>query len=245
MLSKSEIKHLRSLRLKKFRQKYNQFIVEGEKTISELYTSPYRIVEIFGTMEVKPQNTPIEIPFKTISRKELDQISNHKAPNGMFAVVEIVPESEIQQNKITICLDDIQDPGNLGAIIRIADWYGIEQILCSQHSVDLYNWKTLSATMGSFARVQVNYTDLIPYLKGYDGDILACSMEGRPVYEYPMDKNCIIVIGNEGKGIKEEILKLCTQTISIPRIGQAESLNAAIATAVICDNLVGRQTSLK
>lgn len=238
MLSKSEIKHLRSLRLKKFRQKYDQFIVEGEKTITELYTSDFTIVELYGIDANPPLNTPDNIPYRIVTQKELEQVSSHKSPSGLLALVNIRKKVHFQTEGLSICLDDIQDPGNLGTIIRIADWYGIKQIICSKNSVDLYNSKTIAATMGSFSRVQVHYENLEEFINGYKGEVFACVMQGKSIYDISLQANTLIIIGNEGQGIRPEILNKSTQAISIPRKGKAESLNAAIATAIICDNLL-------
>ena len=146
MLSKSEIKYLRSLKLKKFRQKYDQFIVEGEKSITELCTSDYEVKIVYGLEPSKPPFVSNDVEYQFISNKDLEQISTHKNPQGFIALATIPIIENNKEEGLEIALDDIQDPGNLGTIIRIADWYGIKKITCSPNSVDLYNPKTLSAT---------------------------------------------------------------------------------------------------
>ena len=237
MLSKSEIKYLRSLKLKKFRQKYDQFMVEGEKTIFELCTNSDMVQKVFGFESKRPDFLAEEKEYICVTKKELEQISTQKSPQGLLALANKKPAQEKLESNFAIALDDIQDPGNLGTIIRIADWYGINSIICSPNSVDLYNPKTLAATMGSFCRVNVEYKDLADYLKAFDGNIYACTMEGSSIYEISPKGKGIILIGNEGQGIKAELVSLCNNNVSIPRKGKAESLNAAIATAIICDNL--------
>ena len=238
MLSKSEIKYLRSLKLKKFRQKYDQFVVEGEKTIFELCTSSNLVQKVFGLDPVRPEFLKEETEYLSVSIKDLEQISTQKSPQGLLALANMEHNSSIPDSNYVFVLDDIQDPGNLGTIIRIADWYGINKIICSPNSVDVYNPKTLAATMGSFCRVHIEYKDLNTYLNDCKIDIYACTMEGSSIYEVKPKAKGIILIGNEGKGIKDELVAMCKNKVSIPRKGKAESLNAAIAAAVVCDNLL-------
>lgn len=213
-------------------------MVEGEKTIFELCTSEYIVKKVYGVAPARPDFLKEEIEYFSISNKDLEQISTQKSPQGLIALADIPTDLNTIESNYTIALDDIQDPGNLGTIIRIADWYGVNKVICSNNSVDLYNPKTLAATMGSFCRVQVEYTDLSEYLKTYSNDIYACTMEGDSIYETKPNEKGLILIGNEGKGIKEEYIALSNRCVSIPRKGKAESLNAAIATAIICDNLL-------
>lgn len=242
MLTKSQIQLVKSLRSKKFRQKYNQFIVEGEKAVEELLQSGFSVVEVFGTHEWENLNLHRlrQIPFTRVKNDELERLSGFEQPNKVLAIVQI-PENifsnKVLEQPITIALDFIQDPGNLGTIIRIADWYGVTDIVCSHNCVDVFNPKVINATMGSYARVNVHYVDLETTLAPYKNRLYACVMDGEPVYNIKQANNPIIIIGNEGKGVSDEIIALSANKISIPRRGGAESLNAGVATAVIVDNL--------
>ena len=235
MLSKSKIKQIQSLNVKKYRQKYSQFTVEGDKSVKELLNSDLQVVELFAT-EKWEGNHPKAV---LLDEKELKKISNLNAPQNVIAWVQI-PDYSLEmtklKNKLTIVLDNIQDPGNLGTIIRIADWYGIEHIICSPDSVDLYNPKVINATMGSFTRVKVFYADLAKVLKEAKLPVYGCVLEGDNIHQMGKVQEGIILIGNEGKGISSELLPLITKAVSIPSFGEAESLNAAIATAVVVDN---------
>lgn len=242
MITKSQIQFVKSLRLKKFRQKYNQFVVEGEKGVAELLQSTLTVVQIYGTEPWRNEYSTLlkDRPVNIVKDNELERISNLAQPNKVLAIAEI-PAQEFDaaylEQPLTIALDFVQDPGNLGTIIRTADWYGIQHIICSENSVDVYNPKVINATMGSFARVQVHYVDLEATLTPYKKQLYACTMEGKPVYGIKTKGNKIIVIGNEGSGISEGLLQLAGHQISIPRRGKAESLNAAVASAIIVDNL--------
>lgn len=243
MLTKSEIQLVNSLRSKKFRQKYNQFIVEGEKAVAEALQNNLEVVQVFGTEEWRTLYLPLlgKVPYTLVNAKELERISGFEQPNKALAIVALPTHnfnSNIFDESITIALDFIQDPGNMGTIIRTADWYGIKHIVCSENCVDAYNPKVVNATMGSFARVQVHYVNLEEVLTPYANRLYACVMDGEPVYNIKNVEKAIIVIGNEGKGISDSLIQLSQNKISIPRRGKAESLNAAVATAVVIDSLV-------
>lgn len=233
MLTNNETKLINSLVKKKFRQKYNKFIVEGVKIIGELRNGPVKIHKIFST---DPSVFPDENLIELISENELKKISQLVQPNTVLALCEIPDEKPIQTEGLILVLDDVRDPGNLGTIIRMADWFGIEQILCSNETVDLYNPKVIQATMGSFLRVQINYTDLNEFFKNYKNPVLGTFMKGENIYETQIPKNAAIVLGNEANGISEELNSFMTDKISIPRFGKTqmtESLNVAMATAII------------
>lgn len=243
MLTKSEIQHVKSLRTKKFRQKYNQFVVEGEKAVGEILQTDFKVESVYGIDEWKVRNLPQlnGINYTVVSQKELERISGFDQPNKVLAVVQIPKNGfseKMLEAPITIALDFIQDPGNLGTIIRTADWYGIKNIICSKNCVDAYSPKVINATMGSFARVAVHYVDLEPIIEATDNDVYGCVMDGNSLYDIKPEKNSIILIGNEGKGISDSLLKLANKKISIPKRGGAESLNAAIAAAITVDHLV-------
>lgn len=243
MITKADIKLIVSLQLKKQRQKYGQFVVEGEKSIAELLTSPYKIDTLYGTSEwyegtklnLKQQN------FVEITEKELQQMSVHQTPQGALAVVNI-PQWKLStadfQNNFAIALDDLQDPGNLGTIIRIADWYGIQTIVCSKTCTDVFNPKCINSTMGSFARVKVVYEDILEISQKFNQPIIAATLNGENIHQLKTKPKGLILIGNEGHGISKELLNAAKFQITIPRIGQAESLNAAVSAAIIIDNLI-------
>ncbi len=227
-MTKTEIKKLRQLQQKKFREEERLFIAEGPKVVNELLNSEYRLKRIYSTVEFKAA--------ERISVKELEQISALTTPNEMLAVFEIPAEEEFSfnQTELVLALEDIRDPGNFGTIIRIADWFGIKKIICSETCVDIYNPKVIQSTMGSIARVKVFYMNLEEIISKYRANVFAAVMSGKNIYEEKLSSGGIILIGNESKGISENILKNVSNKISIPRFGKAESLNAAIATAIIC-----------
>ncbi len=243
MLSNARKKEINSLKQKKYRQRYSQFLVEGEKSVVELCQSDYIIHEIlitqtqFDKMGDKLPKSKVLI----ISDKDSEQLSALETSPGIIAVSNF-KESKIDdfafENKITLMLDSISDPGNLGTIIRIADWYGIETVICSPDCVDLYNSKTIASSMGSFTRVNIIYTELEAILKNKKIPSFACVMNGNAIQTVVKPKEAIIIIGNESNGISSEIEILATQKITIPRIGHAESLNAAIATAIVCHTFI-------
>lgn len=243
MITKADIKYIVSLQLKKQRQKYGQFVVEGEKSIAELLKSPLNVDRLYATGKCLNDNTVLS-QFKSvveISEKELGTISVHQTPQGALALVDI-PDTKLNADDfnqpLSIALDNIQDPGNLGTIIRIADWYGIHTIICSRDCTDVYNPKCINSTMGSFCRVNVFYEDIAEVSNKYNQAIIAATLDGNNIHQLKEKIKGLIVIGNEGHGIRPDILENARYSISIPRLGGAESLNAAVSTAIIVDNLV-------
>ncbi len=243
MLSKSQVKYIQSLAQKKSRDQEGLFIAEGPKIIEEfLWHGNVDIKQIYGTKEWLDSNqkNADNIEMIEITDQELERISQLKTPNQVIAVIKKndVLNSVAIKDEITIVLDTIQDPGNLGTIIRIADWFGIKNIICSHDSAELYNPKVVQATMGSIARINILYKELIQWLKEQSNiNIYAATLTGRPVNELGKIKEGIIIIGNESKGINESILEMTTEKISISKIGKAESLNAAVATGIILSHL--------
>jgi TrmH family RNA methyltransferase len=241
-LTAREIKHLQSLRLKKYRQKYGQFIVEGEKLVNELLHSSYKLVYLIATpdyinLSLAQENASI---CKEISEIEIKKISALVTPPGIMALVEMDTPHFNEGNAVfnsAICLESIKDPGNLGTIIRIADWYGIDTVYCSLDCVDVYNPKTISSTMGSLFRIKVIYIDLIALITEASIPSLAFTIDGRAMQSVELPKKALIVIGSESHGISNALQEKCTDKLSIKRLGQAESLNAAIATAIACDRI--------
>ena len=235
MVSKNQIKLINSLQQKKYRNEYQLFIAEGIKVIQELFQSQY-IAEHFYTTNPDLSISAAPIP-EIIAESDLKKISCLKTPNDCLAVFRIPKTKPINLTGLVVCLDDVRDPGNLGTIIRIADWYGIQKIICSEGTVDLYNPKVISSTMGSFTRVSLFYTDLVKYLKGQQKPIYGAFLDSENVHTLKFAPSGYIIIGNEANGISEAVEEVVTHKITIPRFGGAESLNAGIATAVICDNL--------
>jgi TrmH family RNA methyltransferase len=218
------------LSLKKNRIKEQLFIAEGEKIVSELLKSDFEIKNIYATKEWKVNNDYIT----QISNAELQRISNLKSPNKVLAVVQFKNHKIIKHDGITLVLDEINDPGNLGTIIRMCDWFGVNQIICSKNTVDIFNPKVVQSAMGSAFRVQVNYTDLENYLSDIKTPIYGAFMYGKNLKEVKLPKSAHLVLGNEANGISAEINKLITVKVAIKNIGKsAESLNVAVATSIL------------
>ncbi len=233
MVSKNQIKLITSLQQKKFRQSLNLFIAEGVKVIDELLESNFELEHLYQTSDLFIKVNPTK---KTIiSQSDLKKISSLTTANNCLAIFKIpVPQNSKDANLI-IALDTINDPGNLGTIIRLCDWFGVTQIVCSNECVDVYNPKVVQATMGSIARVNVVYTNLETFLKNSNKEIFGTFMDGKNVYQEKLPQNGILILGNEANGISLEIEKLVTKKLSIPRFGtiqKTESLNVATATAI-------------
>lgn len=244
MLSKTKVKYIQSLGQKKFRHSERLFIAEGNKVIDELlHEMPDKIVELFAVNEWIEEHKDVyqKVSITEISQVELEKISQLTTPNKVLALVKMFDEnvSIDLNNKITLVLDGIQDPGNMGTIIRIADWFGLTQIVCSTDAADRYNPKVVQATMGSIARVNIVYADLQNWL-GEIGNapIFAAVLGGDDIASIKKIKEGIIIIGNESKGISKELIELSNHKISIKAKGKAESLNAAVATGIILSHLV-------
>ena len=233
MVSKNQIKLINSLQQKKYRKLHNLFIAEGKKVIQELIDANFNLEHLFVTKESlfdKKHHSEL------ISDSDLKKISALTTANDCLAVFKIKEVSFKSNSGLELVLDNIKDPGNMGTIIRLCDWFGISKIVCTEETVDIYNPKVVQATMGSLARVEVLYTDLSNYLKTTDVEIFGTFMEGKNIYKTELPSKGIIVMGNEANGISSEIENLVTQKISIPRFGnlqQTESLNVATATAII------------
>ncbi|WP_126650547.1 TrmH family RNA methyltransferase [Chryseobacterium aureum] len=241
MLTAHTIKVLQSLDKKKFRQKYNLFLVEGNKIICELFNSNIKIKEILSTDPQKLDRT--DIPITHISENELKKISFLKTPKDSVAVCYLAEEEKMEDKPIQLVLDGIQDPGNLGTIIRLADWFGIEQIICSEDTVDVYNPKVIQATMGSFTRVNVVYTHLTEYLSSTGNVNIGTDMEGQNLYAFDKPEKMNLILGNEGNGMRPETEKLLQKSISIPRFGKSqstESLNVSMAAGIILGQLFSK-----
>jgi len=239
MLTKAKIKLIRSLREKKYRNEYGLFLVEGEKSFKELLQSDFKIDCVLASKAFYEDNLKSfeKIEFNIVEKEEIEKVSSLESNNSVLAVVFQKENLSFDiKNEIVIALDDISDPGNLGTIIRIADWYGIKKIIASESTVDFYNNKTISATKGSFTRVQMFYTNLENYLKNANTPILGTFMKGESIHAFNFPKSGILLMGNESNGISKIIEKYVTNKITIPSFGVTESLNVGIATAVVVDN---------
>jgi TrmH family RNA methyltransferase len=247
MLSKKIVKYIQSLSHKKLRDEQNSFIAEGPKVVREfLLSGNFVCAMICATSDWLSENKNILQGVSPgniyeIDEDSLEKISQLKTPNKVVSVFEKRAMDRILQldNKLSLMLANIQDPGNLGTIIRIADWFGVDNVICSENSVDCYNPKAVQATMGSLARVNVVYTSLLTFIeKNKSVSVYAAALDGVPVSQLKGISEGIIVIGNESHGINYELLKIAFKRITIPKYGHAESLNAAVATGIILSHMI-------
>jgi len=231
-LSKNHIKLITSLSQKKYRQKHKLFVVEGVKVVQEFLNSSYELDIVFSSdTDFSSTNKFIEV-----TDQELKKISSLKNPNKVLAIFKIPNQINPIMGGLILALDSINDPGNLGTIIRLCDWFGIEQLVCSNETVDCFNSKVVQASMGSLTRVAVSYLDLKKYLQNASVPIFVADMDGLDVYKTKLPDSAVLVLGNEANGISDEIKQLVTTKISIPRYGafqQTESLNVATASAIL------------
>ncbi|HET8860629.1 RNA methyltransferase [Marivirga sp.] len=242
MLTKNNTKFIKSLQLKKFRQKEGLFIVEGAKNTLELLNSPYKIETLIVSeaflSKVKKENFTLAVEPIIVKEKELSTLGSFQTNTEALAVVHEMEVTEYKAKGFDLVLDDIRDPGNLGTIIRLADWYGIQNIICSETTAEFYNPKVISASMGSIFRTHLYRRDLKEFLsKNKHRKIYGALLEGKNVHQVNFEDTGLLVIGNESHGIHQELISLITESVTIPKIGHAESLNAAMATAIICDNV--------
>ena len=239
MLVKPKLKYIQTLGQKKFREQEGLFIAEGPKSVSELLASGNaKVKEVLALKDWIEENKKllVKTAVTEISQIELERISQLTTPNKVLAIVHQFDNNTAgaTKGKISLVLDSLQDPGNLGTIIRIADWFGVEQVICSHDTADVYNSKVVQATMGSIARVKVIYTDLSTWLAEQRGtQIYAAVLDGQDVTTMKKIKEGIFIFGNESKGISPELLKLVNIKLTIPKKGKAESLNVAVAVGVI------------
>jgi RNA methyltransferase, TrmH family len=237
MLSKKVLKDIQSLGLKKSREESGLFIAEGPKIVEELMQLvPDQIEAVYGTKAFVDKNNSEKLT--EISDIELEKISQLKTPNQVVAVVKQFPVSTPDTSRFVLYLDTIQDPGNFGTIIRIADWFGIKDIVCSTGCADHYNPKVVQSTMASIARVNVFYDGDGNWLQQQNATIYAASLHGKPLSQFAKTEKGILIIGNESKGIRQELLHLAKEPVTIPRRGEAESLNAAVATGILLSHLL-------
>jgi RNA methyltransferase, TrmH family len=257
-LTKAEIARLRSLQEKKHREALGLFVVEGEKVVGELLAAGFRLVEVYATESwvgvgrvplpgetsvIESATSGVRTPHPqvtSVTAAEMARISHFPTPASVLAVGKITrsPLTAGALNRgLTLALDGIQDPGNVGTLLRIADWFAFDRVLLSPDSADLFSQKVVNASMGSFARMTVHTAPLAGVLKGTTARVLGCDLQGTDVHALAPLRDAVVVVGSEGRGISDAIRPLVTQFVTIPKFGGAESLNAAVAAAIVCDNL--------
>lgn len=248
MFSKQQQKYVQSLQIKKYRQEHQAFLVEGAKSVLELMDSDFQVELLLSTSKFFEENEKKlkKISVEQISQTELEKISTLQSNDAAVAIVKMKPNTNLQAGakEFVLVLDDIRDPGNLGTILRIADWYGITKVICSDTTVDFYNPKVIAASMGSFNRIQAFYTDLQAYFEQISKDkptIIGTFLNHEDLHQFNFPDAGYIVLGNESNGIGAVVEQFVTNKVTIPRFGHAESLNVGIATAIVLDNLMRRK----
>lgn len=244
MLSKNEVKYIQSLKAKKQRQEARAFVAEGHKMVLELLAQQrWKVQALYGTASFL-QGIPksLALPAKTVevSQQELERISFLQTPQSCLAVVTIPEQVPIHfpVGQWSLLLDDIQDPGNLGTIIRIADWFGIGHIFATEHTADVYNPKVIQASMGGFLRVQIHYGPCVEWLQAQQPMCYVADMHGQSVWQLQQPTPGVVVIGNEGNGVSKDIVAFASLSVSIPKLGAGESLNAGVATGILLSHLL-------
>lgn len=243
MISKSQISFIKSLNQKKNRKEQGLFIVEGLKSIQEFINSDYVVDSVYYTENLMPKlgNLSRNIKAHEISSSELSRISVLNTPQSILALVKIPKQSDLKtiilNEPFLIALDGVQDPGNLGTIIRTADWFGLNTILCSMDTAEAYNPKVVQASMGSLSRVNVIYTDLVDFLSHTNLPVYGALLDGKSIYQTDFGKEGIILLGSEGNGISNELQSRISYPVTIPRYGNAESLNVAISASIFCSEI--------
>ena len=234
MVTRAQLLRLKGLREKKAREDEGVFVVEGEKVVAELMAAGMSFKEVWATAAWKGRAT------HTLTAEDMARASHFPTASSVLAVGAIKKNTlyKDELNKgLTLALDGVQDPGNVGTILRIADWFGIDRVLLSPGCADLFSQKVINASMGSFARVRVVSMPLAEAFKGVTAPILGCDLKGESVHKLAGTKHAVIVIGSEGRGISQEVADCLTLKVTIERLGGAESLNAAVAAGIVCDNL--------
>lgn len=233
-ISKNQLKTITSLSQKKYRQKHQLFIAEGIKVVNELLHSVFELETLFAVDDF--ETSIDEAKITRVSESELQKISNLKSPNKVLGLFKIPAEKQLKHKGLCLALDAINDPGNLGTIIRLCDWFGITELICSKDTVDCYNQKVVQASMGSLTRISIHYLDLKAYLIATNRATFIADMNGENVYNANLPQEAILIMGNEANGVSEEIENVVKNKISIPRFGdiqETESLNVATATAIL------------
>lgn len=234
MVSKNQIKLITRLHLKKYRQETGLFLAEGVKVIRELLQAGYELTFLAEREPLFPEvNSPLKVQ---VTEEEMKKMTAFSSPSPALAVFKMPAEKAFPESGFFVALDDIRDPGNLGTILRLCDWFGVDGLICSQGTVELYNPKVIQATMGSLTRIPVRSVDLPAYLKASKLPILGTDMQGENVYTTDFPRTGILVMGNEANGMSAEVEATLTRTLTIPRFGktqQTESLNVAMATSIL------------
>ena len=256
MISKAQIKEIRLLHLKKHRERYGCFVAEGDKTVCSFLESPWYVVERIYALPVwvEARSTILQlhpdVPVEIIDPDQLSQISRLHTPQQVLALIRlpVPPALPARLHELVLALDAIRDPGNLGTIIRIADWFGIRYICCSPDCADVFQPKVVQASMGSLAHVHIVEETLTTLFQQHpDIPVLAATLNGKPIQQFQWNRDqtraAFLLIGNEAHGISPALLQMATTCITIPRLGQAESLNAAIATGILCAFLCLTETA--
>ena len=249
MTSKSDLLFIKSLHQKKYREQHGLFIVEGTKMLNELLTSGLNLYAIYALETYLPflqisTKLPENIKIAAVTEAQLRKMSTLHTPNRVLAVAYVPQDDDLLplspdyfRRNMLLALDGVQDPGNMGTIIRIADWFGIRTVLASENSVEFYNPKVVQASMGSLFRVKLRQLSLVEVFKSLKVSVYGALLEGRNIYEEEFGEKGILLLGNESKGISPELKAYITHPVTIPRFGAAESLNVATAAAVICSEI--------
>ena len=242
MLSKNEVKYIQSLFHKKQRDEEKLFVAEGPKLAAELLNNQSMVKHVYATAKWLQKNEDLKAPATEISEMELSRISSLQTPNEVVVIAHQLSHGQepVLTDRLTIVLDGIQDPGNMGTIIRIADWFGIQQIICSDDCVEIYNAKTVQSTMGSLLRVNCWYKNFLEWEPEKEISVFGALLNGANIYSIGKVEEGLIVIGNESRGIREPLLSKITHPVTIPKAGQAESLNAAVAAGIIVGCMVNK-----
>ena len=242
MLSKNTVKFIKSLHQKKYRLESAKFFVEGEKSVVEVLQSSFTVDLLLVTQEFAMKHAALlsgkafEVLF--VTPNQLEQLGQYQSNDAALAVVQMKPNQAFlpEKGELILALDEVRDPGNLGTIIRIADWYGIKKLIFSSHTAEFYNPKVIQSSMGSFTRVQFYYGDLAQAFQEWKLPVYGAFLEGESIHELTNPTPGVLLLGNESQGISKEVEKWVSSKITIPSFGKAESLNVAIATAIFCDN---------
>ncbi len=241
VITKNEIKFIKSLQLKKNRQEHSLFFVEGAKSVLEALASDFTVEKVFATEEFAtqiPRAKLREFKLEICPERDLVAMGTFESNNAALALLQFKNAAPITENNLTLLLDDISDPGNLGTIIRTADWFGIKDIVCSPNTTDFYSPKVINATMGSFTRINLLYQDLNVFLKQNKRTVYGAFLEGTKLGTSALERNSVLVIGNEAKGISKEVERYVNTKVTIPGAGHTESLNASVAAAILMYALV-------
>ena len=242
MLSKNTVKFIKSLHQKKYRLESAKFFVEGEKSVVEVLQSSFKVDLLLVTQEFATKHAALlsgkafEVLF--VTPNQLEQLGQYQSNDAALAVVQMKLNQAFlpEKGELILALDEVRDPGNLGTIIRIADWYGIKKLIFSSHTAEFYNPKVIQSSMGSFTRVQFYYGDLAQAFQEWKLPVYGAFLEGESIHELTNPTPGVLLLGNESQGISKEVEKWVSSKITIPSFGKAESLNVAIATAIFCDN---------